>query len=635
MDAADRSRLGAMRPALASLLCAVGLAHAQDAFLDAWRVDRSRNPAGLEFKLSAPKTTYFAGEVIAVTLELRSSEPNSIRWTYSPESRLGVGSVISSFVADPASRVEDPKAPARVGGVLSGPAGVAVLSEKWIRSDRVLNEWVRFKEPGTYRVYGRTDALHLVGNPGAQRFAASEILTIEIVPAPRDWAAEQIAAARKILAEPVPVNQDPPKRYEEAVRTLAFLDTPEAEDELLRQLGDGRYVMNRRGYNWLLFSRDRVRLIAKMEALLVAPDHAVWGDFLGTLRQLHTLTQSGPVPDYASEVAESLDRKTPQARSVSVATLLTDAANAKPAPVWMPLVIGAAVDGFRGLPAFAQANFLSSSNWDSLKGPAMLPVLRDLYAKPPEQRFDPAIEDLALRRMFELAPDEARRLLLAEIQQPSATRHLRWSTFAMLPDAGLPDLNEMFAAKYEGYSLDDRLILRYATGDIVERVKAVYVRRNAGRDRCGSNLVPYFLKYDPAFGEQELRRSVAACSSIGFRPAEFGPYVMSPALEKLAAEFLMNSAVRPKTESAELLGKFGSAASREALWSAMEYFQQWWKGRDTELVKTLDSLFLERALRTAIGKPSGKTASSSDLSRLLSLCTTGECKGEVMQWMQP
>jgi hypothetical protein len=184
-----------MRPVLAWPLCTVGLAHAQDAFLEKWTAERSRNPSGLEFKLSTPKASYYFGEAIPITMELRSSEPDTIRWTYSPNNRMGIGSVISSFVADPAVRVEDPKAPARDGGVLNGPAGVAILSPEWSRADRVLNEWVRFKQPGTYRVYGRTGAMNLAGGTRARLFAASEILTIDIVPAPSGWAEEQVALA--------------------------------------------------------------------------------------------------------------------------------------------------------------------------------------------------------------------------------------------------------------------------------------------------------------------------------------------------------------------------------------------------------------------------------------------------------
>jgi hypothetical protein len=629
--------LKTMRYAFTLMLCAASMARAQDAFIDAWNAERSRNPAGLEFTLATPKASYYMGEAIVVTFQLRSAEANTFEWNDPTIGRMGIGTMFTSFTADPSARVEDPQAPRPAGAVISGPSGTAVLSKDWLRTERVLNESLRFKEPGIYRIYGRTWVRHLMGKPDVSSAPVSDVLTIEIRQPPVGWAAQQIAAAKKVFAEPVPRYQDPSKQYVEALRTLAFLDTAESEVELLHHLSDERARPSGMGYSWVPLSRDRPRTLAAMEALLIAPDLAVSGQFLSTLRKVSSLNKAGAQPDYASRLAASLDSKRPEARAVTLATLLTDAGNVKPAPVWMPLVTGGLAENFHALPVFAQRDLLAYY-WEVLKGPAMLPILRSLYANPPKQASDPAVEDLALKRLFELAPEEAGRLLLAEIRQRTSKR-LSWETLAKLPNATLPDLDEEFARGLELRSIDERMILRYATGDIVSRVKTAYLAHNAELDRqqfrhCGSPLVPYFLKYDPAFGEQEIRRSIGLCASVGFRPAELGAYVMSPALEKLAVEFLMNSPVRVKAESAEMLGKYGSAAARESLWSTMEYFHKWWDGRETELARNLEGVELERALRTALAKPGAGTVSQRDLERLLSLCSSGQCTGDVSEWMR-
>src|SRR5258708_37376740 len=99
----------------------------------------------------------------------------------------------------------------------------------------------------------------------------------------------------------------------------------------------------------------------------------------------------------------------------------------------------------------------------------MAPVLREIYARSAEPRTD--LESLALRRLNELAPDEGREIILAEIRRP--TRHLRYGTLAVLPDESLPQDESFLADQIEHGEGNEALILRYATGSIVQRVKNV------------------------------------------------------------------------------------------------------------------------------------------------------------------
>lgn len=115
---------------------------------------------------------------------------------------------------------------------------------------------------------------------------------------------------------------------------------------------------------------------------------------------------------------------------------------------------------------------------------------------------------------------------------------------------------------------------------------------NAELDRqklphCPFPLVFYFLKFDPQFGEQELREAFAAgrCYDMGRAFESLGPYAMSPALERLALEHLMSPIVPIKRGAAEVLGKYGSPAAEKPLWETMEYFRSWWKDREDDLRK--------------------------------------------------
>jgi hypothetical protein len=235
---------------------------------------------------------------------------------------------------------------------------------------------------------------------------------------------------------------------------------------------------------------------------------------------------------------------------------------------------------------------LLETRWNIIGGPAMLPILHDIYAIPPDSRpaitgepkVDPRLRDLAVRRIYELAPDEGRRIILSQLVQPNT--YLSLSTLEMLPDRKLPEWNGVLASRLESGQFEDSLILRYATGDIVQRVEQAYLKRNAEFDRqklphCGGPLIYYFLQYDPAFGERELRSEIdkisapPVCYDIGFQFLSLDRNAYSPALERLAIGFLTSPKVPVKRGAAEVLGRYGSPAAEKPLWDALEYFHSW------------------------------------------------------------
>ena len=111
---------------------------------------------------------------------------------------------------------------------------------------------------------------------------------------------------------------------------------------------------------------------------------------------------------------------------------------------------------------------------------------------------------------------------------------------------------------------------------------------------------------------------------------------MSPALERLAIEFLSSPVVPIKRGAAEILGKYGSIAAKEPLWKTMEFFRSWWKGREDELTKPSgqEGIQFELALRIALAQADGWKLSEAELNRLLGLCSSQWCKQDVAGWMQ-
>lgn len=640
---------------------AVTTAFSQDVFLDRWKQIGARQPAGVRLAISAPKTEFYYGEAIPLVLQFTSTDAGSYATDSRLYDRVGRMNYIEEFIADPAALTEDPLQGLQggtggMGGISGGPV---MLSEKPFTFERVLNEWVRFRKPGEYRVYvisrrvravegsREEDRLSHFYDRGKPAEVLSNVLTLKIHPAPETWVKEQIAAAK----------QD----------TLRFLDSPDAASELVLSLTEGQDVHSFGNYLAVLGSPYRQQLLPLMEQRLVAPDQPVWDRYLETIAQLAEFVESGgPMPSYPSEAAEqkswqaeqtrrtalrakkqqeyaerlisSLPRKQPSARAVSLHTLLNLALRGGPEPSWLQSVSLSLMDGFRDLPVRTQSMLLEY-RWDTLKSPGMRPVLRSLIENPPREQYDPPIQNIAVRRLYELSPDEGRKIILSEIRRP--TKNLAFSTLAMLPDASLPELNDALVERF-----DQLLIVRYASGDAVKRVKETYQVRRVEIQRqnlpsCAGPLVFYFLKFDPEFGAQLLKEDFArpsaapACYDIGFQFLQLGQWAYSPALEQLAIDSLTSSKVPVKRGAAEVLGKFGSAAAQKPLWEAMEYFRSWWKGREADLQGKIgqEGIQLERALRIALAQSNAWKLQEPELRRLLELCSSEPCRVEVNSWL--
>lgn len=213
----------------------------------------------------------------------------------------------------------------------------------------------------------------------------------------------------------------------------------------------------------------------------------------------------------------------------------------------------------------------------------------------------------------------------------------------MLPEKTLPELDEALANKG-----NPGLILRYASGSILPQVKARYEK---ARDQlvqgkqplCLSASIFYFLQHDPGYGEQELRRIFAQesawppiCQDLSAGWGVPGRYAWSPALERLAIEYLNSPSVVIKKGVAAVLGKYGSAAAKKPLWDAMVVFFNWWKGREQELRESPNPMgsMLERELCGSLGQADGWVIGEKELKELLAVSTTQSCKEAVSRWVQ-
>src|SRR5262249_19153326 len=243
---------------------------------------------------------------------------------------------------------------------------------------------------------------------------------------------------------------------------------------------------------------------------------------------------------------------------------------------------------FDDLPVNVQTGLLGY-RWRQLAGPAMLPVIRRiLNDKPANDRSYESRElrGLALRRLYDLAPDEGRRLIIEELRRPSPG--VGWPTLKLLPDETLPELEETLVENLKkalsgaGGNADllSMLIERYATASVAPQVRDIYGDKG-GKWACfiQSALLAYFLRVDAPTGIELAKQALDArgteyshCYTALL--SDLSKLRMAPGLEALAIEHLDDPDPEVVINAASALGQYGSTDAEKPLWARLEKWLQ-------------------------------------------------------------
>jgi len=628
----------------------------------------SKNPPGLSFtiRLAGAKREFRQGEIIRLEMSFSSSLPKRYEMegrTWDRSGRLDQ----DDFHIDPADGFSDPMYDhfhSGFGSMGGGGGGAFTLEVKPRLITYDLNEWFRFDRPGKYRLYVASPRVSPIGR-GAQTggvILTSNAVEFEITPADRAWQENELKRVTQALDA-----KDRNADRQTACRALRFLGSEAAVAELIRRYGDSDDGCAFEYYAGLIGSPHRDLVIEKMESRLALPDQPVPNGWLALLATLVTISRSSEWEQsvssdgqrrsdywerrmtfygqakakYAEQLARAIPHKIGRARAISVKTLF--------GLNWGKWELPAAASIFNELSLNDQRDLLACC-WKRIAGPAMLPILRRIYEESSERNNEIGeLNGLALRRIYDLAPEEGRRLIIAEMRRP-APRASR-QTLTILPDETLPELDSVFVDNLEKNDNPDThsaLIERYGSPAIFPRVMALLDERVGNMD-CyqQSRLLAYCLRVDASGSIGLIRRAVTARGNENTKcyPNVFRSVVefrTSPELEKLAIEFLDDADPEVVIDAATMLGQYGSAEVEEALWRRFEKWHREWDGREQELKADFHNdnaiqlqTGLEQALRMALSNSPAWLADMKKLERLRSLCVTQserEQADHLIQW---
>lgn len=626
----------------------------------------------LKVTLATNQREFHIGETIPLQLSFSSAVKDRYQLNMAQYDRGGRMNY-ERFIVSPAEGAVDPL-PTNTGS-MGGLTNFQFLTPEPWNLKLNLNEWVRFTQPGEYRLRIVSDRI-TIRDPSNQLgtspvAARSNEITLKIVAADPAWQKQVFREAVTNLDKPAPTKPEEMQQYEAArrqsIETLRFLGTADAARELVKRMrGDDPGGLDYICSLGLLSTPERAAARSAMEEALADPDYPVHGGFLYTLRTLYTEPGAANTnwregqQRAVEQLIATLSTKRGKALSISLSTAVSEAWNAEALPKEVTeKLVGQLISMFDQLPANEQ-NSLLTYRWDKIGGPAMLPILKryaQAYKDFPEMRDSKAYElrqlsASALRHWYELDPADARPAIIKEISRPRPRYDAR--VLGILPDETLPEVDfilaENFAASddLDGASHLASLIARFASAAILPQI-VEKLDPMIGKSACAiqNPTLAYLLRVDPAIARPRIERAIAARGekSTACRQSllqEVSGIHYDPVLEEIGIQSLDDPDPQVAATAATMLGKFGSAEVEAALWRRYTSWTAKWAGRESQLDRmfadgideNVYQLGLGQNLARAIATGNSWIADRNKLQRLLQMTKVRRIQQDVESYLK-
>lgn len=638
-----------------------------DSFVQQRDAEATKNGStGFSISFADARRSFRPGETIALVFTFHRYDISGFNYEHC--GGLGVADAVldhSDGTADPQADFANNGIQGPGCGLLSGVRGGVIRSDGKVEVPRpiqfavYLNQAVRFDRPGKYRVYVRSRHRFL-GHQSDELLPPliSNILEFDIVERDQAWEAKTLEDAIGVLNS----SSDEAARTN-AARSVSYLGTAEAVDEMARRFGRNPYwggpgdPDNRLNSHWragLYGGRERAQVVARLERELDRTDRHVSPGFVTDLALLELTRRfvSRPIERsaYESQVRSYSTRHLAALKAAGGLRKNLEQTLALAAEQESSMDADALAPGFVDFPADVEAAFgiltpiqqrrllIARRNWTVLRDPAFVPMHRRLASTANE----PGPQDIALRLLYDLAPLEGRRIALREIAKRDSAVGI--AGLSVLPDRQRPGFDNALAGLLErartaeeyGRAMDR--IERFATGRIVRRVRRAYERFKGARScTLAPASLAYFFRVAPAYARAEIDDVIREVyegeqCDTGVLPA-IAERRVSPALEETAISHLSHANGWVVADAAAMLQRHGSARAEAPLWQALERWHQRWKDRPVRLGTDPGGIPWEegneRHLTTALMEGTAWLMNESSARRLNALCVSLDCKGSI------
>ena len=581
--------------------------------------------ATFEAKPLGGQDTFQVGQRIPLELSFSSLAKDRFEINMASYDRSGRMSY-EQFEVDPKAGWADPLALyfSTSGGIGGGLTSFRLLSSTATVMSIDLNEWVRFDQPGTYRVAVSsrrvTDrAKKRVFNGDPPEPLRSKPFVLHIVPATSAWQAATLQTSLAQLEAAPSAQGQPFAERKAALADLRFLGSRGAIRALAANLRDDRPELAYQSAFGLMGVAEPMRdaAVEALEQRIGDPMFPISGWLIETLSVLDARGHpaANGVDEGRSSAKEAawrkvfagLSRKEGKARAATVQTLLSTWPAGLDAESRTELA-GALSGSFVDLTE-EQRTVALLGEWDSLRSEAMLPALQAsaklTLSHPGSNEVSVysrrKLKAAALARWYELDPDGAMREIWSQIG--SATPSLTAENLAFLPKQSFPQFEPLWAQRmvessdYEEEAVLGGLLVRFGTGAASGQV-ASKLKTRAGTWACEPQAaaLAYLVKFEPEQALPLLQGAVSGagktrCHSTLFH--DVSAHASGAVLTDVALAALDNADRRVASDALVYLVEHGRKEDEQAIWNRYVKWSEQWSGK-ADVLDSNDRSSLER-----------------------------------------
>jgi len=607
----------------------------------------------LQLQLGDGRTAFHRGEVIPVQLQFSSAKHAK----YPTNGRDCFPHSTYRYQVDPPAfidRVLEVDAGMSLAEMTcGGPMGGEIdLAETPVLIKQTLNERFRMDTPGKYHI-----------SVTAWKFgvsAISDTVDLEILPSDPAWEKAELSRATSLI-------DSGSDKQSEGCLILRYLGTDAANLEMARRYS-GRGACAQVFDLPIISAPNRKDVLEVLESGLRDPDKPITAMYLRVLAFVSLYQQhpewypQPPTPAeqnnpefvhsqraglwsqreaiqseelrYMKLLAAALPQKDPEARAISMLTFVNRGGALPPfgLPEEIQKIVRDQLPGVLIKLSDFDRQYALQKAWPEFRSPAMVPVLKQIIGSP----YDPAM-GLALRRLYELSPEDARPIILNELRNPFP--RLRADVLGLLPERELPELDTIMLERVKTTSTGmsritaTGLLQRYASSAISHSVRPL-LEAQLGNPDCETeaNLFAYFLRVDPSYGARLLHQEMQTPDRPGcLLLRRLATVRMSPEVEEEALAKLNDTNSAVVSEALFVLREFASAKSKQPL---LDHFRAWhaqWepKAKELQSAQATGQPDIDVAFVDALGAAQGWFTSNEEWRSFQPLCLTDRCRQRI------
>ena len=631
--------------ALFLFLSLVTSAHAQTSVLPEVHV---------KITLAEPKSVYKIGEPIRLILEFTADREGYVAELHPDGKEYSTDTVVISPETGVSHWLDELTDNFRY---LRDMSNTAKLSNAPRRVELILNDRLRFDDPGRYTVKVTTRRVTknslLYSRPMT---LTTNSITFEV----ESMSEADEAAIVKRLSDQLDAKRNW-QEEEEFGQPLSFLTGEPSTREKVRRflnLEERRGNLNAHLWYGLFIASNRQLVLKLLEAAMRDPNTPVSSQLLHAVTRLRRLGADGlrmekavspmlppeenprerEIRDaYVVELSAALGKRKDNALTT---TAITIASNPPKDPQAASIGSSEArrilIQQFHTLHLFAQ-EWLLRQDWEELRDRSLIPVFKRTLSS----NQGPALKHLheaALKLLIEIAPDEARPFVVAEIRDPNSFVDVKLlgsieAKSLQEADASLLDQIRRLAslpnnAGFVHMKQKTSLLVRFGSAGIYQELMELYQAVGSKLYRDGrAGLLAYFAKHNEREAIPLIEQAISELKPDE-DPAvlrELTALYYSDAIGVLVKKLLATDDLAQASTAAYLIGLHGSPDDQKVLEARLKRWQEEWGSRVAEADEQHQGR-IERELIWALTHGKSWKLSPERLRELQMGCITQMCK---------